>query len=222
MRDPLFVQELAHLSDVLVQVLDHCVVALATKDECALLNSSASVPSAGDIAHSIPGVPQIAGHWYAVLNIPGGYPYTPCAADRGGTGTSMTGNDISTWIAELSIWPLVVMLLPYFFVFRKYGIEVQTKRLASLYHATAVFLLTTAGGAIATLELTDAYLVGAVALISLAAYLLRGRFFPYRLNCPGCGRRYNLLSSDFRTVYVMDDNLCDSCRAEAASDESPE
>ena len=125
----------------------------------------------------------------------------------------MTGNTLSTWIADLDIWPLVVMLLPYFFLFRKHGAEVRVKRLASLYHALMVFVITSAAGLIAALDLTDTWLAPAVGVVAIAAYVLRRQVFPYRLSCPGCGRAYNPFSADLKVIYVMDDDLCDACRS---------
>ncbi|MFW5690150.1 MAG: hypothetical protein ACOC1U_11315, partial [Spirochaetota bacterium] len=119
------------------------------------------------------------------------------------------------------IWPLVVMLVPYFFIFRKHGNEARTKRLASLYQAIAVFIVTTAAAAVVAFDLTDAHLTGAVVLVAIAAYALRRHLVPYQFSCPECGRAYNLFSEDLRIVYVMDDNLCDSCRS-AAEPQSPE
>lgn len=124
----------------------------------------------------------------------------------------MSGTTVSAFLADLDIWPLVIMLLPYFFLFRKYGNEVRRKRLASLYHAIIVFLITASGAAVVAFELSDAYLLGAVVVLSLAAWVFRRHVFPYQLTCPGCGRTYNLLSSDLRTVYVLDDHLCEACR----------
>ena len=124
----------------------------------------------------------------------------------------MTGTTVSEWIASLDIWPLVVMLIPYFFVFRRYGDEVRTKRLASLFHAIGLFFVTATAAAVVALELTDAYLLVALLLVASAAYVFRARVFPYRLSCPRCGHAYNVFSSDMKIVYVMDDHLCDQCR----------
>ena len=124
----------------------------------------------------------------------------------------MGGTTVSTFLADLDIWPLVVMLLPYFFLFRKHGNEVRRKRLASLYHAIIVFLVTACAGAVVAFGLTDAFLLVVVLVLSVASWVFRSHVFPYRLSCPGCGRAYNLLSEDLRTVYVLDDHLCEACR----------
>ncbi len=125
----------------------------------------------------------------------------------------MTGMAVSEWIASLDIWPLVVMLLPYFFLFRSHGQESKAKRFASLSHAIAVFAITSVAALVLALGLSDAYLFAAIALVAAGAYALRERMFPYRLSCPQCGRKYELFTSDFRIVYLMDDHLCDDCRA---------
>jgi hypothetical protein len=124
----------------------------------------------------------------------------------------MTGTTVSSFIADLDIWPLLVMLLPYLFLFRRRGNEVKRKRIASLSHAIIVFLITMAAGAVMSFGLSDAYLFGAVLVIAIAASILRRHVFPYQMSCPGCGRKYKLFSEDMKIVYVMDDNLCDDCR----------
>ncbi|MFW5880131.1 MAG: hypothetical protein ACOCU9_00725 [Spirochaetota bacterium] len=75
-----------------------------------------------------------------------------------------------------------------------------------------VFLVTTSAVAVVLFDLSDAYLLAAVFVVSLAAWLLRKQVFPYRLSCPQCGRRLSILSPDALTIYAMDDNLCDECR----------
>ncbi|MFW6288961.1 MAG: hypothetical protein ACOC2Q_04190 [Spirochaetota bacterium] len=130
---------------------------------------------------------------------------------------------VSEWIAGLDIWPLVLMLIPYFFLFRSRGQESREKRFASLAHAIAVFAITSVAALVLALGLTDAYLFAAIALVAALAYALRERVFPYRLSCPQCNRRYELFTSDFKIVYLMDDHLCDDCRAanESASEPLP-
>lgn len=121
---------------------------------------------------------------------------------------------ISQTIADAGIWPLVVMLVPYVLIFRRHGAEANKKRLASLLHAIAVFLVTIGATIIMSLGLSDIYLLIPIIGIALGSYFARAQMFPYRLTCPSCGKRYNLLSDDFKIVYVMDDNLCEDCRPE--------
>ncbi|MDF1566436.1 MAG: hypothetical protein P1P77_00290 [Spirochaetaceae bacterium] len=118
----------------------------------------------------------------------------------------MNGNAISIWIAELGIWPLVVVLVPNL-MFRKYGQSAGKKRMASLLQAIAVFVITTAAAFVVERELTDIYLFGAVAVVAVVLFLYRGKVFPYRLTCAECETKL-----DFRTIYFMDDNLCVDCR----------
>ena len=132
----------------------------------------------------------------------------------------MNGTAISQWITGLGIWPLVIMLLPNLMVFRKHGQAATKKRTASLYQAIAVFLVTVIAGIVANFGLTDTYLLLGVAVVAVAAYLLRKRMFPYRLNCPTCGRKHDIFSAEFKNVYVMDDDLCDACRAESLAEET--
>jgi 8-oxo-dGTP diphosphatase len=123
-----------------------------------------------------------------------------------------SGSAISEWIAELGIWPLLVMILPTVLVFRKYGAAALRKRMASLSHAIAVFLFSTVAALIASTGSSDLFLLVAIAAIAVASYFLRKRMFPYRLTCPECGKRHELLTAEFKNIYIMDDNLCDECR----------
>ncbi len=136
----------------------------------------------------------------------------------------MNGTAVSQWITDLGIWPLIVMLLPNLMLFRKLGQAATKKRTASLYQAIAVFLVTIVAGTVTNFGLTDTYLVVGVAVVAVAAYLLRKRMFPYRSTCPECGRKHNIFSAEFKNIYVMDDDLCDACRtasrAEEADDDS--
>ena len=119
---------------------------------------------------------------------------------------------ISQWIADLGIWPLIVMVFPTVFMFRKYSPDSSRKKMASLLHAIAVFLFTVSAALIAMLEGSDLYLLLSLAVIAGAAYLLRDRMFPYRLTCPNCGHKHEVFTSDFKNIYFHDDHLCDKCR----------
>lgn len=132
----------------------------------------------------------------------------------------MSGTVVSQWIAELGIWPLIVMLLPSLMLFRKHGPAANRKRLASLYQAIAVFLVTIVAGTVTNFGLTDIYLVPGVAAVAVGAYLLRKRMFPYRLTCPACGRKHEIFTGEFKNVYVMDDDLCDACRNASRAEET--
>jgi 8-oxo-dGTP diphosphatase len=128
-------------------------------------------------------------------------------------GLLMDGTAVSTWIADLGIWPLVVMVLPTVFLFRRHGAGNGRKRLASLYQAIGVFLISTIAATVIALDLTDIYLLGGVLVIGLVAFLLRRRVFPYRRTCPECGHEHKIFTEEFKNIYVMDDDLCDNCRA---------
>lgn len=132
----------------------------------------------------------------------------------------MSNTAVSQWIASAGIWPLLIMLIPTVFVFRKYRDTSRTKRIASLSHAIAVFVFTSVAAVIPAFGLTDVYLVPALAVITLAAYLLRRTMFPYRMACPDCGKRHDIFTAEFKNIYVFDDNLCDACRSIAGGDES--
>lgn len=122
---------------------------------------------------------------------------------------------ISQWIADLGIWPLLVMLLPNLFLFRKHGQVVAKKRMASLMQAIAVFLFTMSAALIVSMGGSDAYLLLSLVIIAGVSYLLRARMFPYRLTCPECGRKHEVFTPEFKNIYVMDDDLCDECRRRA-------
>ena len=109
------------------------------------------------------------------------------------------------------MWPLIVVLVPNL-LFRKYGKAASRKRMASLYHAIAVFLITTTAGFVASRELTDIYLLAGTALVVILMVVFRDRVFPYRLSCAGCNTKLEL-----KTIYFMDDNLCPACLAAAAA-----
>ena len=132
----------------------------------------------------------------------------------------MSGTAISQWIADLGIWPLIVMLLPNLMLFRKHGQAAAKKRIASLYQDNAVFTDMVVLCVVATFELTDTYLFFAAVVVAAGAYLLRKKMFPYRLTCPECDRKHDLFSSEFKNVYVMDDHLCDACRTASRAEES--
>ena len=132
----------------------------------------------------------------------------------------MSGTVVSQWIADLGIWPLIVMLLPNLMLFRKHGPVAKRKRLASLFQAIAVFLVTIVAGTVVNIGLTDIHLVLGVAAVAVGAYLLRKRMFPYRLTCPACGRKHEIFTGEFKNVYVMDDDLCDACRDASRAEET--
>ncbi len=127
----------------------------------------------------------------------------------------MNANTISVWIAELGIWPLVVVLVPNL-MFRKYGQSAGKKRMSSLMQAIAVFLITTASAFIVEKELTDKYLFIAMAIVAVLLYMFRERVFPYKLNCVECDAKL-----DFKTIYFMDDNLCTDCHSKKVAEDEP-
>ena len=120
---------------------------------------------------------------------------------------------VSLWTTSLGIWPLLVMMLPNLMIFRKYGRVSSRKRAASLYHAIAVFLIVVAAGGIVSFELTDTYLLLAFVIVGAGGYVLRKQMFPYHANCVECGKKHELFTAEFKNIYVMDDDLCDDCRA---------
>ena len=125
----------------------------------------------------------------------------------------MTGNAVSQWVAELGIWPLVVVLLPNL-LFRRYGQQAGTKRMESLFQAIAVFAITTAASFVTVREFTDLYFYIAVAVVIVVVLILRRRVFPYRRTCVECDAKL-----DFETIYFRDANLCISCRKTAEAEE---
>ena len=124
----------------------------------------------------------------------------------------MTSIAVSRWIADLGIWPLIVVLFPYVIVLRRRGPESQKKKVATVIHAVGLFVLLVAAATIIEFGLSDLLLVPVVAALAAAGYRYRDRAFPYRLSCPECGARHAILSEGFTNFYAMDDNLCDDCR----------
>ena len=119
----------------------------------------------------------------------------------------MTGNQVSLWIADLGVWPLIVVLIPNLF-FRRYGSGGGPKRMASLYQAIATFAITTTAAFIAERRLTDLYLYLGIAAVAAVLIIFRSRVFPYRRTCPECGTRL-----DIKTIYFIDSHLCPPCRS---------
>jgi len=119
----------------------------------------------------------------------------------------INGLTVSTWLADLGVWPLVIVLVPNL-LFRKYGQAAGTKRMSSLFQAIAVFVITTVAAFMVEKQLSDKYLFLAVIVVAAVMYLFRSRVFPYRLKCAGCDAKL-----DFKTIYFMDDNLCPECHS---------
>ncbi len=120
---------------------------------------------------------------------------------------------VSSWLAGLGIWPLVIVLIPNL-LFRKYGQSAGKKRMSSLFQAIAVFVITTVAAFIVEKELSDKYLFLAVAIVAIVLYMLRARVFPYKLKCVECDT-----ALDFKTIYFMDDNLCTDCHSKKAAEQ---
>ncbi len=117
----------------------------------------------------------------------------------------LTDNTVCLWIADLGIWPLIVVLVPNL-TFRRYGKDALKKRLASLYQAIAVFLVTSMAVLCVERELADIYFWSFLVLIIAVLWIIRGKVFPYRSKCAECGEKLG-----FNTIYYMDDNLCPGC-----------
>jgi len=111
------------------------------------------------------------------------------------------------------------MLVPVVFILKRHGRAAQSKRVAALMQAIAVFVFTSCAAIILATGLTDIYLVPALLAVAIAAYLLRKRMFPYRLTCPACGKRHDLFTADFKNIYIYDDNLCVDCRSKVPDEQ---
>ncbi|MCK5737088.1 MAG: hypothetical protein KAH21_11445 [Spirochaetaceae bacterium] len=128
----------------------------------------------------------------------------------------INGLVVSAWIADLGIWPLVIVLVPNL-LFRKYGQSAGKKRMSSLFQAIAVFVITTAAAFIVEKQFSDKYLFLAVVLVAVVLYLFRDRVFPYKLKCAECDAKLEL-----KTIYFMDDNLCTDCHLKKIEEEEVE
>lgn len=126
----------------------------------------------------------------------------------------MNGLTISAWIADLGIWPLVVVLVPNL-MFRKYGQGASKKRMSSLFQAIAVFLITTVAAFVVERQLSDKYLLAGIAVVIVVLVIFREKVFPYRLTCVECDDKL-----DLKTIYFMDDNLCVSCHSKKVDEEA--
>lgn len=129
-------------------------------------------------------------------------------------GLDMNANTVSVWIADLGIWPLVVVLVPNL-MFRRYGQAAGKKRMSSLFQAIAVFLITSVAAFVTERGLTDTYLFIGIIVVAVMLYAFKDRVFPYRLSCAGCDARL-----DFKTIYFMDDNLCTDCHSKKVAEDA--
>lgn len=128
----------------------------------------------------------------------------------------MTSNTVSIWVAELNIWPLVVVILPNL-LFRRYGPRSFDKRKANLFQALTVFAITTSAAFVASRELTDIYFYTATVVVVIIVVIFRKNIFPYRLTCVECDAKL-----DYQTIYFRDDNLCKSCHSAKEAREDAE
>ncbi|OQX29876.1 MAG: hypothetical protein B0D92_01395 [Spirochaeta sp. LUC14_002_19_P3] len=120
---------------------------------------------------------------------------------------------ISSLLLDAGLWPLIVLLVINL-TFRKYGKAAAVKRMASLYHAIAVFIITSLAALIVKWQLTDLYLgLGTVLVIGIMV-VFRKQVFPYQRTCAACSAQL-----DLKTIYYMDDNLCPRCREERSGTE---
>jgi len=118
----------------------------------------------------------------------------------------INGLVVSAYIADLGVWPLVIVLIPNL-LFRKYGQSAGKKRMSSLFQAISIFVITTVAAFMVEKQLSDKYLYLAVAVVAVVLYIFRAKVFPYKLKCVECGAKL-----DYKAIYFMDDNLCDDCR----------
>ena len=90
------------------------------------------------------------------------------------------------------------------------------KRISTLIWAALIFVFYVLVILIANTEkIGDIYLVGAVAIIAVAAFILREKALPYKLKCVSCGTK---LSYD-RVMY-HDSNMCEECDPPNPEDEA--
>ena len=124
----------------------------------------------------------------------------------------MTSNNISLWVAGLGNWPLIGALILNL-LFRKYGRESRSKRLACLFHAITLFAISVVAHLVTRMEWSDLYFFALLGLIAAVLFLYRARVFPYRLQCADCSNRLS-----WQAIYFKDDNLCSTCRSKPKED----
>lgn len=61
----------------------------------------------------------------------------------------------------------------------------------------------------------DLYLFLAIAVVLILWTVFRKYIFPYQLSCAGCETKLS-----FTTIYMLDNNLCDTCREKAQVSQS--
>ena len=70
----------------------------------------------------------------------------------------------------MGLWPLIVFIVPNLF-FRKYNSKSAKKRLANLYQAITVFVITTSAAFIADKKAGDKYLFLVIAVLAVLLYI---------------------------------------------------
>lgn len=120
---------------------------------------------------------------------------------------------ISSLLLDSGLWPLIVVLVINL-TFRKYGKAAAVKRMACLYHALAVFVITSLAALIVKWHLNDLYLGLGTILVIAVMIVCKKQVFPYRRTCAACSTQL-----DLKTIYYMDDNLCSLCREERNNSE---
>jgi hypothetical protein len=118
----------------------------------------------------------------------------------------LNGNIVSVFLVSLGLWPLIIVVTPVLIV-RRYGVKSVIKCRAIMLQGISIFLIFVTAQANMEFGGKDLYLflVIAVALILWAVF--RKYIFPYQLSCAGCETKLS-----FKTIYMLDNNLCDTCR----------
>ncbi len=98
---------------------------------------------------------------------------------------------------------------------RRHQKHCEKKRISTLIWAALVFVFYVIVILIAAKEaISDYFLIAGVAIIAVAAYILRKKALPYTLKCTSCGAKL-----DHNRILYYDSNMCPVCDPPVEEDE---
>ena len=115
---------------------------------------------------------------------------------------------VTTFLVRYLYYPVVAVLL-FNLLQRRHKERGRGKRIASLLAGVLLLVFWAVAFLFERFGVPDAYLAIPASGAGVLLYLLRSRFFPFRLRCTVCGKPLPL-----RTVLFDDANRCDPCSGE--------
>ncbi len=90
---------------------------------------------------------------------------------------------------------------------RRHHKTCEKKRISTLIWAVIIFGFYVIVILVASKEnISEYFLIAGAGAVALAAYILRGKAFPYKVKCTSCGTRMN-----FDRILYYDSNMCEKC-----------